>query len=72
MNLIFLLNDKNEEKSKTFSRLSWYIRQLEQVFFSHYCLNLFEVQLNNCSLSISSKIFIQEQKAIPRIIEIKN
>ena len=49
MNLIFLLIDKNEEKSKIFSRPSIYVRQLEQVYFSHYCLNFIEVQLNICS-----------------------
>ena len=49
-NLIFLLNDKNNEKSKTFSQ-SGTIGQLEQVFFfSHYCLNFIEIQLNICSL----------------------
>ena len=36
MNLIFLLNDENdenEEKNKTFSQPIKYVRQLKQVFF---------------------------------------
>ena len=42
------------------------------IFFSHYCQNFIEVQLNICSFYNEYNFDARVKKAIPRIIEIKN